>query len=174
MSNRGMSEQMYIFIVENIGRIDADIESGTVTTIKGTNGTVCSSTGYLRVKINKKLLQVHQILAVIYFGKDCIGMQINHKDGNKLNNLKENLELVTREENISHQHKNGLATYRKGTPVKQLDKEGNYLNSYASINEASRLTGITYSNILSALRGYSYEGQKRYTAGGYKWEIIDI
>ena len=113
MSNGGMSVDMYNFIENNLHKINYNIDEGIIFTPKGTNGTVCSSTGYLRVKINKKTLQVHQILSVIYFGKKCIGMQNNHINGNKLDNKKENLELLTREQNIKHAwstglHENGL------------------------------------------------------------------
>lgn len=110
-----MSLDMYNFIKENEDRLKYDLEKGLVITPKNTNGTICTSTGYLRVKVNKKALQVHQIMAVKYFGDKCIGMQINHKDGNKLNNLKTNLDLVTREENIKHGWNNGLYNNSKKT-----------------------------------------------------------
>lgn len=108
ISTVGMSLEMYNFIIENEGRLQYDLVKGIVITPRGTNGTLCSSTGYLRVRVNKKTLQVHQILAVKYFGESCIGMQINHKDGNKTNNKKDNLEVVTQRENINHGYKNGL------------------------------------------------------------------
>lgn len=108
ISNSGMSKKTYEHIVENISRIKYDLEKGIVITPKGTNGTVCATTGYLRIKLNKKVVQVHQILAVLYFGEKCVGLQVNHKDGNKLNNLKNNLEVVSKRENIQHAFKSGL------------------------------------------------------------------
>lgn len=103
-----MSLKMYEFIVENEHRLNYNLAEGKIITPMGTNGTVCTSTGYLRAKVNGKVLQVHQILAVKYFGKECVGFQINHKDGNKLNNLQSNLEICTQQENLEHQKNNNL------------------------------------------------------------------
>lgn len=128
MSNGGMSVDMYSFIENNLHKINYNIDEGIIFTPKGTNGTVCSSTGYLRVKINKKVLQVHQILSVIYYGKKCIGMQINHINGNKLDNRKENLELLTREQNIKHAWLTGLY---KNT----LNSMNGCNNSFAKLNK---------------------------------------
>lgn len=174
MSNKGMSEDMYNFIKDNLHRLTINTDKGIVITPKGTNGTVCSSTGYLKVKVNKKVIPVHQVLAVVYFGDACIGMQVNHRDGDKLKNFKDNIELVTRAENIQHQHDNGLAVYRKGYPIRQLGEKGETLATYESINEASRVTGVEPSNIASALRGYTPAGNTRYTAGGYIWEHLVV
>lgn len=167
-----MSIEMYNFIVDNLDRINIDIPNGVVITPRNTNGTICKSTGYLRVKVNKKTLQVHQILAVVYYGESCIGMQVNHKDGNKLKNVKSNLELVTREDNIRHQRENGWGSYLKDKRVRQIDRDGNPISEYPSIHEASRSTGIGINNIQNVIRGYNYSGNKRYLAGGYRWELV--
>ena len=108
MSNKGMSEEMYNFIQGNLALVSVKPNEGVIITPRGTNGTLCSSTGYLRVKVNGKVLQVHQVLAVVYFGSDCIGKQINHKDGNKINNKLDNLETCSREENLAHAWDTGL------------------------------------------------------------------
>lgn len=54
MTSTGMSKEMYEHILKNKHLIDIDLDNGVVTTPKGTHGTLCSSTGYLRVKLNKK------------------------------------------------------------------------------------------------------------------------
>jgi hypothetical protein len=107
MSKKGMSEDMYNHIVNNIHFLkDINIEDGTVTTVKGYHGSI--DNGYLRVKLNKRSVLVHQIIAVKLFGEKCIGLQVNHIDGNKLNNKPINLEVITLAENIRHGYDNGL------------------------------------------------------------------
>ena len=63
--------------------------------------------GYQYVTIEKKNVLVHRLMAKHFIG-DLQDKEVNHKDGNKLNNCAENLEWVTRAENIRHAYANGL------------------------------------------------------------------
>jgi hypothetical protein len=47
-------------------------------------------------------VSVHRAVYMFFYGEIPDGMQINHKDGNKLNNAISNLELVTPKDNILH------------------------------------------------------------------------
>lgn len=64
--------------------------------------------GYLTVAISSKSKFVHRLVAEIYApGKtndDFRICQVNHKDGNKLNNNASNLEWVTASQNQRHRH----------------------------------------------------------------------
>lgn len=66
--------------------------------------------GYLRVMINGKNLFVHRLVAEKYVPNPDNKPQVNHIDGNKLNNNYKNLEWVTNQENRNHAMKNGLHT----------------------------------------------------------------
>lgn len=65
-------------------------------------------------------------------------MTVNHKDGNPLNNNAENLEWVSRGDNIRHGFENDLYTTQK--PCALLDKKGG-IAFYKSQAEASRCLG---------------------------------
>lgn len=76
--------------------------------------TQLSKHGYIVVslQINKepKLIKLHRAMYESFVGDIPQGMQINHKDGNKLNNKISNLEVVTPEENVKHAWRTGLCT----------------------------------------------------------------
>jgi len=163
---------MYNFIMENKHKVKINEKKGIITTPRGTNGTICTSTGYLRAKVNKRILQAHQILAVAYFGEACIGLQVNHKDGNKLNNKRENLEVVTQEQNLLHQKEYGLlAISMNKVKIDQLDLNGNYIKTYESYSLASKENGISVSGIQRAIKGS--DGTKYTQSGGFKWRLSE-
>ncbi|MET7899857.1 HNH endonuclease [Streptomyces mirabilis] len=79
--------------------------------------------GYYGFGLNRKNIYAHNIIAYLKYGKRAVGsrkdVQINHKDGNKLNNKPNNLELVTAKENVIHAYKTGLNPIRRGERVVQ-------------------------------------------------------
>jgi NUMOD4 motif/HNH endonuclease len=70
---------------------------------------------YLRVKLNKKAYKVHRLVGLLFIPNPDDKPELNHKDGNKLNNSVDNLEWVTPKENTKHALKTGL--------IKRLDSQ---------------------------------------------------
>lgn len=67
-----------------------------------------SNRGYLLINIGKPCT-IHRLVAIFFVpGRSATRCQVNHKDGNKLNNNSENLEWVTPSENIRHAYGTGL------------------------------------------------------------------
>ena len=68
--------------------------------------------GYFYVWINGKREAVHRIVAECFCEKPAgdLELEVNHKDGNKLNNHFSNLEWVTHLENVRHAYRTGLIT----------------------------------------------------------------
>jgi hypothetical protein len=69
--------------------------------------------GYLRVSLDNKSLTMHRLVAENFIPNPKRLPIINHKDGNKQNNLVDNLEWVTHSQNVIHAYATGLAKGRK-------------------------------------------------------------
>lgn len=69
--------------------------------------------GYLQVSLTylkkRANFYIHRLVAIHFIENENNLPQVNHKDGNKLNNHVSNLEWVTASENTYHAHKSGLA-----------------------------------------------------------------
>ena len=75
--------------------------------------------GYLAVmfELNGKKHYVHRLVAEVFLNK-IDGLEVNHKDGNKHNNCVDNLEWVTKSENMLHRThvlKNTKGQFGKGS-----------------------------------------------------------
>lgn len=82
--------------------------------------------GYLRVVITnngkRKTYLVHRLVARAFLKDYNNELQVNHKDGNKINNNLSNIEMVTLQENIRHSIEYGLK------PKMKRDKLGRYVS----------------------------------------------
>lgn len=79
--------------------------------------------GYLRVSISGKLRFVHRLVAEKYVPNPENKPQVNHKDGNKLNNSADNLEWVTNMENRQHAVNNLLHLTGEKCPWSKLTRK---------------------------------------------------
>jgi len=76
--------------------------------------------GYKQVVLTKpdksrRTMSIHRLVATTFLG-DGDGLQVNHKNGIKLDNSVDNLEWCTQEENLKHAHRTGLISHRSLSP----------------------------------------------------------
>lgn len=64
--------------------------------------------GYARVNLSGKHYYIHRLVADAFYDGENGNFDVNHIDGDKLNNFIGNLERCTRKENIRHAVRSGL------------------------------------------------------------------
>lgn len=128
------------------------------------------SKGYKYIDIRNKVVErkcpkLHRLVALAFLPNPYNKPQVNHIDGNKLNNRIDNLEYVTNKENRQHALESGLKK-EIGYNVAQYDLNGNLLNVFVTAREALEHLGKppNSGNIGRAING------NRKTAYGYVWE----
>lgn len=89
---------------------------------------------------------VHRLVAMTYIPNPNNLPQVNHKDGNKLNNNVENLEWCSAKENIGHAIRTGLR-HKKGKLNENQVKEIRELFKDKSMKEIAEMYDVSLSCI---------------------------
>lgn len=102
---------------------------------------------------------VHRIIGLTFIPNPENKKYINHKNGIKSDNRKDNLEWVTAKENIAHAFSTGLIKPAKGKDSKLYNKGKRIIDTntdivYGSIAQASRDTKIHVMSISGAINGH--------------------
>lgn len=121
-----------------------------------------SRKGYMRVCLSKegnhKMFSVHRLVADAFINNKYNKPCINHIDGNKNNNIVDNLEWCTNEENQSHAWNNGMKVriYKNATskyPGVSWSKIGKKWIAQISINNKRNFLGY-YDQEEEAAKAY--------------------
>lgn len=132
------------------------------------------SRGYFVVNLSlngkQKVCRVHRLIAETFLHKPEGKEEVDHIDGNSLNNSVTNLRWVTGKENSNNPNtacKLGKQMIGVSGSKHQRSKPVVCVESgmvYASATDAFKATGINWSNIAACCRG------TRQIAGGYHWK----
>ena len=110
----------------------------------------------------RKDFKVHRLVAFMFLeNKNPKKLNIvNHKDGNRANNLVTNLNWFTTKENNNY----GGANLKLSIPVEQYDINGNFIRYWNSANEVKKVLGYDNSSITKCCKG------KLKTSHNYIWK----
>jgi hypothetical protein len=110
------------------------------------------NTGYFCVNIKDYPYRVHRLMGLIWLdyptGKG--DWTINHKDSDKLNNKIENLEWLTRQDNLNHYR--NIKGFRSSPKRIECWKNGVKVKEYEYLYEVEK-DGFRKSNVSDVIRG---------------------
>lgn len=162
----------------NLGRVKSYYRYSTGKIL---NNRVVNNLGYVRIKIAGKRYPLHRYIAKLFVSNPENKPEVNHKDGNKLNNRADNLEWATRSENQKHAYRLGLqkpsekqkqavSKWNKENRIKkiyQYDPENNLIKIHNSCKDCSQYfntseaTVSRYCNQHKLYKGYKLSYERR-------------
>lgn len=163
--------------VSNLGNIRSIPRNGTVKNYRILKPN--NVKGYYQVSLQKKgkkkYMKVHRLVAEAFIENTQNKREVNHIDGNKLNNKLTNLEWVTSSENQKHAFKIGLQKphpkYGKenicSKKINQYDLNGKFIKTWDCIREASDFVKVSTTSIINCCK------KKQHTAANFFWEYVD-
>lgn len=154
------------YIVSNFGNIKNKL-TGKILSDKSIRS------GYKSVRLDipeySKTFKIHILVGKTFLENpsDPKMININHKDGNKLNNKLDNLEWISPRGNVIHALETGLIKpYER--KIDQYDLDGNFIKTYDSGQKAANDLGCWPCSIAKVCKG------RQETAGGFKWKYHEI
>lgn len=124
-----------------------------------------------------KNFYIHRLVAMYFIDNPNSYKEINHIDGNTLNNCAENLEWCSHLHNMREAYKNGQISHefergsrhKNAKPVYQKTKDGEIIKVWESVNQIQRETNFLASNIFRCCNHRKHCK----TAYGYIWEFVN-
>lgn len=156
--------------------IDGKIKKQTLKKRKIKGSYTYADDGYLIVSLYKNnkgnLRYVHRLVAESFIPNTENKDTVNHIDGNKKNNILENLEWATHKENINHAIETGLSTLEhlgtlkneQSVTVKKYDLKMNFIAEYPSMRAAERINDMANGSVSKAIK-------KGWQSNGYYWKL---
>ena len=139
------------YIVSSHGRVAVILRPGMAA--KYGRYTLCTGRRGKKGKTPRKRYGAHQLVANAFLGKpNPEQTEINHLDGNKLNNHVDNLERCTRSENAKHAYRAGLKKIHNKTSDYLEDKIIEYYLTGKSQEATGNHCGMAQTTVSGILR----------------------
>lgn len=126
---------------------------------------VLGKNGYLHLNLYKnrkaKTFDVHIIIANTFLTKKNNNDDVNHKNGNKTDNRVENLEFITRSENLIHRYKKLKQPAVGSKKIICVETKKEYETETAASNEF----GVSKTSISTAIK-------KNYCCKGFHFKFL--
>ena len=131
---------------------------------------------YINVMLKKdgkiKNHLVHRLVAKAFVPGYFDGADVNHKDFNRQNNRVDNLEWVTRRDNLKYSNGDTASAMEhihrsQRKPIIQMTMDGEYIREWPSIHSAHLALGLDSKSI----SGACHQNYGTKTCGGYRWKF---
>lgn len=178
---KGVPDYEGLYKVSNLGNI-VSLNGYGHGIIRPLKIRICKA-GYCRVTLSKnkqkQFTSVHVLVAKAFIPNPENKPQVNHIDGDKMNNTVENLEWVTCKENINHAIRTGLRekisykppkgdANKSSKPIVQYDLNGNFVKRWECQSDAARFYKCDTSRLVNCAKG------REPSAKGFIWRYVEL
>lgn len=153
---RDIPEYEGIYQISNLGRIKRKNKILKFWNKQGKKKHYNPKNDYQKTRLSKngkiKTYTVHRLVAKTFIPNPENKPQVNHIDGNPLNNCVENLEWCTDKENKIHAIENNLKIYTINTIDRDVMLD--LLNSGKTYDEIAEMLGIAKGTVFNYIRKF--------------------
>jgi hypothetical protein len=140
-----------LYAVNQFGQVWSCKTNKILAPNKMNHGYLCVHL-YRRGKTTRKVFTIHQLVAKAFLRNPNEHAEVNHKNFDRTDNRAENLEWVSREENVQHAIRAGRKANNK-RKVKGISLSSGLIYTYDSLVEAEiAMRGVQTGGISHALR----------------------